>query len=250
MQLNKNVIINGEIELITGLNIGTNKESLRIGGIDSPVIKNPVTQIPYIPGSSLKGKMRFSIELKDGKYDIELLKNEKNEIIDKKGVPHAFVKECKDQECQICVVFGSTKNTQAGLTRLIVRDSLPLSSKSYGTEIKVENSIDRLQGKAISPRFIERVTAGSRFKLEMVYSIYGSNNDHKLIETVFNALSLVEDSYLGSSGSRGYGQVKFHITKIYVRDTDFYKAEAEEKVIFDGSSSPQEILSTKVLEKL
>ena len=47
-----------KIELLTGLHIGGSSDTFDIGGADSTVIKNPLTNEPYIPGSSIKGKLR------------------------------------------------------------------------------------------------------------------------------------------------------------------------------------------------
>ena len=61
----ENVCFSGKIKLLTGLHIGAGGEALKIGGVDSPVITTPVRNkkgavrdLPYIPGSSLKGKLR------------------------------------------------------------------------------------------------------------------------------------------------------------------------------------------------
>ena len=56
----------GQIELVSGLHIGSGNAEMHIGGTDNPVIKNPVTNQPYIPGSSLKGKMRSLLEWRAG----------------------------------------------------------------------------------------------------------------------------------------------------------------------------------------
>jgi CRISPR-associated protein Csm3 len=56
LEFKENVIISGKIICNTGLHIGGSKEELEIGGTDAPVIIDPETRIPVIPGSSLKGK--------------------------------------------------------------------------------------------------------------------------------------------------------------------------------------------------
>ena len=50
--------ITGVIEVVTGMHIGGTSEFSAIGAIDSPVVRDALTQLPMIPGSSLKGKMR------------------------------------------------------------------------------------------------------------------------------------------------------------------------------------------------
>jgi len=62
MKLTKISQIQGQIELVSGLHIGSGNTEMHIGGTDNPVIKNPVNNQPYIPGSSLKGKMRSLME--------------------------------------------------------------------------------------------------------------------------------------------------------------------------------------------
>lgn len=52
------VKISGIIELKSGLHIGTSNAFAAIGATNNPIIKDPLTNLPYIPGSTLKGKMR------------------------------------------------------------------------------------------------------------------------------------------------------------------------------------------------
>jgi len=54
LKLQKNYLIRGIIHCETGMHIGGVAESLKIGGTDSPVIMNRMTNRPYIPGSSIK----------------------------------------------------------------------------------------------------------------------------------------------------------------------------------------------------
>lgn len=149
--------IKGIIHLKTGLHIGGGTESIEIGGIDNPVIKDPRTGYPYIPGSSLKGKMRSLLELKYGKYE-------------SKGEP------CKCGKCFICKIFGNTtKDSEVSITRAIFRDafltqdSIAMIKKRniLATEAKVENSINVLTGPAENPRTSERAIAGLEFEFEI-----------------------------------------------------------------------------------
>ncbi|MHA1687569.1 MAG: type III-A CRISPR-associated RAMP protein Csm3 [Candidatus Heimdallarchaeaceae archaeon] len=224
-QLKENVIIRGQMELKTGMHIGGLKDSPQIGGIDMPVITDPVTGLPYIPGSSLKGRMRALIEYARGKIDYNN---------DGSGSPHASQKECKDENCEICVVFGSSKGENTGTTRLIVRDAfLTEGQEDLELEVKIENVINRVKGSALSPRTIERVPAGTVFEFELVYSIYDTNNDRKHLDVVLEALQLIEDTYLGGSGTRGYGKVKFNVTEIRQKTIDDYKKGEEGKAIIE-----------------
>ncbi len=69
------VKITGGIEALTGLHIGGTADSIDKGGIDNPVIKNPVTNEPYIPGSSLRGRIRALLEKKTGAVLSEMTKD-------------------------------------------------------------------------------------------------------------------------------------------------------------------------------
>lgn len=61
--------ISGQIKLETGLHIGGDEGVIEIGGNDNPIVRDISTGNPYIPGSSLKGKMRVSKKvLKSLKY--------------------------------------------------------------------------------------------------------------------------------------------------------------------------------------
>ncbi len=208
MRLLETKIIRGQIECVTGLHIGGSAEAIEIGGIDNPIIKHPVTLEPYIPGSSLKGKMRSQMEKKEGR-------------VTDRGEP------CGCGRCMICRVFGPHKNSnhQIGPTRLLVRDAMfseesrndmkeaANMGKSY-IEIKTENIIDRNVGTAKHPRQQERVPASAKFDMELAVQIFDLDQDVDVIGFVRKAVMSVEESYIGGSGSRGYGKVKFINTTI------------------------------------
>lgn len=213
MELEKIRKITGVITLRSGLHIGAGKDAVEIGGLDNPVIKNPVTNAPYIPGSSLKGKMRSLLE--------SLL------LSSSAGVRNAWEKgspcQCGKRDCPVCVIFGVSgsvkKADELGPTRILVRDSL-LDAKceekfrkgELPMEIKYENSIDRRDGKA-NPRPLERVPAGVKFNLNIGFRVYRGDPED-LLAWVFKGLRLVELDALGGSGSRGCGEVEF--TKITI----------------------------------
>jgi len=213
LDFRKNIIIGGKILCRTGLHIGGMKGELEIGGVEAPVIIDPRTRIPVIPGSSLKGKMRALLELRDKKYSND-------------GSPHAHGEKCGDPNCTICTIFGSSEDIQRGPTRLIVRDAF--MNERPEMEIKAENVINRLTGKAEHPRFSERVPADSEFTLDMVYSIY-TDNDIENLRMVFESMSLLEDNYLGGSGSRGYGKVEFKDMSLSVKTKEDYLRGIEKK---------------------
>lgn len=211
---NKKII--GTIECVTGLHIGGSAEQIEIGGVDMPVIKHPITGEPYIPGSSLKGKMRSQLEKRDGK-------------VSNNGEPCG----CAKEDCLICRLFGPHKNTRHNLgpTRLLFRDARLTEEKraeykklleekgATYLEKKVENVINRKTGAAEHPRSQERVPAGAQFVFELVVQLYDVDNQSQIIEFVKNGLKEIEDTYLGGSGSRGSGQVKFKDLKL--DGTDF-----------------------------
>ncbi len=202
--------LKGKIKLLSGLHIGGNKDTIEIGGMDNPVIKNPVTGLPYIPGSSIKGKMRFLLEWKLGK-------------VTNSREPHGCSPDNGD--CPVCRIFGNTdKDKKYGPTRLIVSDC-ELSEeclikhgegKLIYIEDKVENRINRLTGAAIDPRHIERVPAGLVFDFGLTYKIFEiddadmtKNKDETNWKEVLNALYYLQEDALGGSGSRGYGKIEF-----------------------------------------
>ncbi len=195
--------ITGTIEVVTGMHIGGNSAFSAIGSVDSPVIKDTRTGLPMIPGSSLKGKLRT------------LLAKQYNKTL--ASTPDDDAQELTD-------LFGSAKKNQVHTSRLLFSDmlmnnwdelkELGLTSK---TEVKFENSIKRTTAVA-NPRQIERVVRGSKFPLSLIYHTKHDfeTSDEKAIEImqrdfeiIKNGLTLLEYDYLGGSGSRGYGKVKF-----------------------------------------
>lgn len=195
--------IEGTIECLSGVRVGGSQDDLEIGGIDLPVIKHPKTKAPYIPGSSLKGKMRGELEKQLGKFS---------------GRDNNEPCGCAKPDCAICRVFGPHKNTksQLGPTRIIVRDC-PIAENT-GLEIKTENMIDRQTGVALHPRKLERVAAGSTFKMKITVQVLdmdsgfqyeGKSGEAALLAIVRKGLELVGRTGLGSSISRGSGQVAF-----------------------------------------
>lgn len=241
VEFEENYRISGEIVCKTGLHVGGSADTLGIGGSDSPVILDRLRNIPYIPGSSLKGKMRSALELKySGKW------------LDKSG---GEVHKCTDLNCDLCTTFGrgATDKIKSGPTRLIVRDAYPtekttLSWKdkegiAHGTEIKGENFLNRITSMA-DPRIIERVPAGSIFAFEMVFSVY-SPDDRARLKLVLEAMTLLEDSYLGGSGTRGYGKIEFSNISISVKNPDAYREgkDWEPYPVEEGKMTAREILA-------
>lgn len=203
MKLYKKIIKKGTLTLITGLHIGDSKETTDIGGVDSPVIRRKDNNEPYIPGSSLKGKIRSLLDIAHGQTDTT-----------------------RNGEHIIGQLFGNIDKVKGVPSRLIVRDAYLSRESSKDireseftdmpfTEVKFENIINRVKGTAEHPRQIERVPAGAKFEVEFVINIMSETDQEAAAkETAFIQLleagfRLLQDDYLGGSGSRGYGQVTF-----------------------------------------
>lgn len=205
MRLMKAKLFKGIIHCETGLHIGGSSDEIEIGGVDMTVIKHPVSGEPYIPGSSIKGKMRSSLERIKG--------------VDSRGEPCG----CGQETCMICRVFGPHKNTRHNLgpTRIIVRDAglnqnsreeMRKNLQERGLaffEKKTENIIDRAKGMALHPRSMERVPMDTAFDFEIVLQIYDIDKEEQLIQTVKDGMGWIEKTYLGKGGSRGSGKVTF-----------------------------------------
>ncbi|VFQ43170.1 type III-A CRISPR-associated RAMP protein Csm3 [Desulfoluna butyratoxydans] len=208
---------NGTLELVSGLHIGAGDTEMRIGGTDNPIVKHPHTNEPYIPGSSIKGKIRSLLELASGL--IALRRGADGGPLglrDFQGAPEEKQGDCLDLLRLFGISGGDADKTgTVGPTRLIVSDAF--LDKAWRddawqqglpfTEIKSENSIDRIKGTATNPRFTERVVEGAKFKVSFRLKVFGGDGD---LETLlFKGLKLLEMDALGGSGSRGYGRVRF-----------------------------------------
>lgn len=201
-----------EIELLTGLHIGGSTDTFDIGGADSTVIKNPLTHEPYIPGSSIKGKLRSLLTKKYGKVSFE--KKDPEMVLEKDEIRCLFEPVSTSDELMVSrCIFRDAYLTDESKEEL--QKHLGLGAF---TEIKAENSIDLLKGKAANPRFIERVPRGAKFSGEIVLQIYEGDDAEQLKEVVKEALKMLELNYLGGSGTRGYGRVEIH-------SQDFQKVE-------------------------
>jgi CRISPR-associated protein Csm3 len=228
-QLKGRVFFKFDILTETGLHIGGSDLGVEIGGVDKTVIRDKLTNRPYIPGSSLKGKMRSLMEKYAGK--------EKNYPRNMQNF-HVCLEESDYIDCNVCQVFGVPGELEyATPTRLVVRDVL-LGDKSAEdlektgrtdlpyTEVKTEVSIDRVTSAA-NPRQMERVPAGVIFdSAETIYSIYDGGpcsgaRDIERLKTLLTAFQLLEDDYLGGQGTRGAGKVKLMNIRVGLRSGDY-----------------------------
>jgi CRISPR-associated protein Csm3 len=216
-QLIKKIRIESTIELLTGLHIGGSKENVEIGGIDTPVIKLASKDgQPYIPGSSLKGKMRCLLEQAHGSVNVG-----DNDIINNLFgfAPNKAGDERDSIPSKVIV-------RDAMLTRESAKDLRECDSLDMPyTENKFENVIHRVKGVAEHPRQIERVPAGAKFNLEMVVNVWDDDNEKDLMALLKKGMNMLENDYLGGSGSRGYGQIKFgDIKETELSDANNWKA--------------------------
>ena len=267
IQLQGKIFLKGTINAITGLHIGGNSGELDIGGIDNPVIRNVFNRQPYIPGSSLRGKMRG------------LLDRHFNKPLEKRVGRDVRVHECQIpadyNECPVCQVFGvAPAGNLRGITmptRIIVRDTF-LSPESLAaldradtdtdfTEIKTEVAIDRITSAA-TPRQQERVPAGATFgPFQIVHSLYIQNENDKshqlqdelqFFDTVLTAIELLEDDYLGGSGSRGSGQIAFENLTMTFKSRECYEKSDIAPIIIvenaDIKTLRQSDYTAKILE--
>ncbi|MGE5617805.1 MAG: type III-A CRISPR-associated RAMP protein Csm3 [Sphingomonadaceae bacterium] len=209
--------IRGSILAETGLHIGGGSGGLAIGGMDNPVVRDPLTNRPYIPGSSLRGKMRSLSERAQG-------------LLHDYRISQVNIHACEEEEsyrgCDFCHVFGVPAQSWSSQTRLLVRD-VPLEEESARrleeartdlpfTEVKWEVAIDRVTSVA-TPRQMERVPAGAVFgPMEMSFAFYEPEDVRRFV-LVIRAMQLLEEDYLGGQGSRGSGKVSFQGLSITCR---------------------------------
>jgi CRISPR-associated RAMP protein, csm3 family len=211
MKLTNIIEIKAKLELQTGLHIGAGDSEMHIGGIDNSVIKHPITQSPYIPGSSLKGKIRTLLEWRSGAVQ---------------STPLTLKEVSKNPEevkniLRLFGISGDTKNSEQevaeiGVSRLAFWDCALdaeweksiRNDNQLLTEAKNENTIDRITSTAGNPRQTERVPAGAKFNFKLMLRQFEGDKP-ELLALVLKGLKLLEMDSLGGSGSRGYGKVKF-----------------------------------------
>jgi CRISPR-associated protein Csm3 len=185
--------ISGDILVKTGMHIGGSGAFAAIGAVDSPIIKDARTNLPMIPGSSLKGKMR------------SLLAKELNEKIS----------EPNDDDERITRLFGSSKKNNIKRSRILFSDMVLANATELReaglqsmTEVKFENSISRATAIA-NPRQIERAVRGSVFELDLIYELENEQEFLEDMEILAEGMKLLQYDYLGGNGSRGYGKIQF-----------------------------------------
>lgn len=215
----------GCIEVITGLHIGAGDVEMHIGGTDNPVVKHPFTFEPYIPGSSIKGKVRSLLELRSG-----LVAKTGGKPISIKAL-QGVTDEAQSYGEAIIKLFGTSgaeeeELAKYGPSRLSFSDCMltdecrerAKKGEIVLTEIKSENSINRIKGTADNPRFTERVPAGIEFSFHITMKVFDKDNADELETKLLEGLKLLEYDALGGNGSRGYGRVKFRFEDKTIAD--------------------------------
>lgn len=203
----KHLTITGVIELKSGCRIGGSDDMLNIGAADLICIKHPVTLKPYLPGSSLKGRLRSEQEKRLGSFSWDRKEN--------KRVPNPREPcGCGQTTCLVCRVFGPHKNTshRLGPTRIIVRDATLIEGGDL--ELKSENIINRETGTAEHPRKAERVSAESQFEFKIGLQIFDSDDEPGMVTFIKDALRYVQETGIGSGISKGYGEIEFKNLKL------------------------------------
>ncbi len=258
--------ITGTVHCLTGLHIGKAQDDWTIGGLDSPVVRDPVTYEPYIPGSSFRGKLRAIFERVENGKDNNFEFNRHSG----KGV---FRHECTDKACKVCRLFGATKGRgkeekkeeekeeENIPSRLMVRD-LRLTNRQVleaidtglqYTELKFENALDRVTAAA-NPRQIERVPAGAEFQLDMVYTIETKDFSQitEDLQNLLMLLKLVQDDAIGGHGSRGYGKIEIKDLKLEGRRLEYYQSmgKSERKHYKTASMDLKEQIPAQKVEEL
>jgi CRISPR-associated protein Csm3 len=242
------LVLEGEIQCQTGLHIGAGKGSLEIGGADNPVVKDAFG-IPYIPGSSLRGRLRSLLEQTLGlAVPSELV------YLSKRKGQEVRIHQSDRADDEVCVLFGRNPGrvervtgealdaetaTPARLTvydaPLVVDSITPQMRENLDdelTEVKSENAVDRITSQA-NPRTLERVPAGARFRFRMVLDVL-CPEDKPLLARLAEGLRLLEDDALGGGGSRGNGRVSLSALNLAWRSKNYYSKGAAQDNLLSG----------------
>ena len=235
IEFKSKVFISGILTTLTGLHIGGSSTEMSIGGADSTVVRDPITNFPYIPGSSLRGKMRSLLERIRGEMTIDLENSQIKQVKYIKDLTEPLAQGASlksanpstDPDALASKLFGvaidrldNVRPESVIPQRLVVRDAPLINPDDLDkakntdmpmTEVKTEVAIDRITSKA-NPRQIERVPAGAKFRFEFILSLYGNDDEIEYINHLLQCMELVQDDYLGGHGSRGYGRVKFTLS--------------------------------------
>ena len=194
------ILIQCKLTVRTGMHIGASNAFSAIGAVDSPVVRDPLTGLPIIPGSSLKGKLR-TLLARSISGDIQNMPSHDND------------------DAKVKRLFGSAKPVQA--SRLQFSDCFVANADEMRrvgiTEVKAENGINRANSVA-NPRFIERVSPGTEFAVRIVYEIVDEKQIEEDMTLLSKAMKLLQLDYLGGHGTRGNGRVSLREFKLEAFD--------------------------------
>ncbi|RLI35977.1 hypothetical protein DRO55_04425 [Candidatus Bathyarchaeota archaeon] len=219
-KLEKRQIFVGEITAETPLHIGSGRPDIRIGEAIS-VLRN-VKGVPYIPGSSIKGKVRTEAEKIARKLGYEVCNPP-----DTKKMCGSLKSDEKDL-CIVCQIFGTAGEKISRASKVKFRDALPLEEvKEF--EVRTGIALDRERGSVHRKALytIEAVPAGTRFGFEMV----AENLTDEELSLLLAAVKSVQDTGLGGSSTRGFGKVRVSIKRVHERTAEFYVGKKEERVL-------------------
>jgi CRISPR-associated protein Csm3 len=236
------LLVEAELHCETGLHIGAGKGSLEIGGADNPVVKDAFGR-PYVPGSSVRGRLRSLLEQANG-----YTKPSELTWLSRRRGQEVRIHQSDAPNDEICLLFGRSPGRaervegdalnmkQVTPARLAIYDA-PLELESITpqmreylddelTEVKSESAIDRITAQSAS-RTLERVPAGASFRLRAVMDVL-CEEDKELLAELLKGLRLLEDDTLGGGGSRGSGRVSFRNLKLAWRGASYYTGGADE----------------------
>lgn len=247
------LLFDGELVCDTGLHIGAGKGSLDLGGADNPVVKDAFGR-PYVPGSSIRGRIRSLLEQTLGQAaPSELV------YLSRRRGQEVRIHQSDEPGDEVGLLFGrnpgrvervsgeALEPAAVSPARLTAYDA-PLELDSITvqmrenlddelTEVKSENSIDRLTAQSIA-RTLERVPAGARFRVRFVLDIL-CPEDRELVAPFVAGLRLLEDDSLGGGGSRGSGRVHFSSWKLYWRNRAYYTAGSAEQTLASAATTAE-----------
>jgi CRISPR-associated protein Csm3 len=203
----KPIVIKGTLMCLTGTKIGGRKDAVGIGETDNPIIRHPISGLPYIPGSSLKGKIRSLLEMKYSK-DTQDDGKPSRELPSKSSITAMFGNGNPSGETQPTrLIFRDAEISKDSEKEL--REALP----GAFAEVKAEIAMNRLEGKTSrgSLREQERIPAGINFNFELSIRLFDEDDSRRAdyFSKLAEGIDMLEADYLGGNGTRGYGKVKF-----------------------------------------
>lgn len=157
------VTLNCQLIAKTGLHIGGGNENLDIGGLDKPVIRDPLTKYPYLPGSSIKGKLRATLERllnkplnRSGSRDT--MRYESDDLAD--GFTEVerdhFIRYQGARICEISRLFGSTGGSDFWMEVETAKQEDLFNDKSPTKIIEGQNCVKVASGRNATSRLIIR----------------------------------------------------------------------------------------------